>query len=123
MPGSFSSWSHTFDCAGRPGTLSGSTLYSVIRIINGHVFLASGCKITWPLIEYAAKLDLPDEVFDHPDIRELEDMANDLIAWPNVSILHAKIYSFYLKTVIDRIFTHISKKSPTVNLHVPPERS
>ena len=46
----------------------------------------SSCKICWTLIEYANGLDLPDEVMDHRIIQNLDEAANDLVTWSNVSI-------------------------------------
>lgn len=43
----------------------------------------SGCKPCWALIEYANNLDIPDEVMDHPTIRDLGEAANDLVTWSN----------------------------------------
>ncbi|KAF9475126.1 terpenoid synthase [Pholiota conissans] len=43
----------------------------------------SGCKPCWALIEYACNLDIPDEVMDHPTIRNLGEAANDLVTWSN----------------------------------------
>ncbi|KAI1797175.1 terpenoid synthase [Ganoderma leucocontextum] len=43
----------------------------------------SGCKPCFALIEYAAGIDLPDEVVAHPVIRALEDAANAHISWSN----------------------------------------
>ncbi|TFY76926.1 hypothetical protein EWM64_g7086 [Hericium alpestre] len=48
----------------------------------------SGCKPCFALIEYAAGIDLPDEVVNHRSIKILEDAANDLVSWSN------DIYSF-----------------------------
>ena len=45
----------------------------------------SGCKPCFALIEYAAGIDLPDEVMCHPVIRALEEAANSSISWSNVS--------------------------------------
>ena len=44
----------------------------------------SGCKPCFALIEYAAGIDLPDEVVAHPAIRALEEAANSHISWSNV---------------------------------------
>ena len=44
----------------------------------------SGCKPCFALIEYAAGIDLPDEVACHPVIRILEESANACISWSNV---------------------------------------
>lgn len=44
----------------------------------------SGCKPCFALIEYAAGIDLPDEVINHPTIRALEEATNDLVTWSNV---------------------------------------
>ncbi|KAJ7598925.1 isoprenoid synthase domain-containing protein [Mycena floridula] len=43
----------------------------------------SGCKTSFVLIEYANNLDIPDEVMDHPIIRNLGEAANDLVTWSN----------------------------------------
>ncbi|TBU50447.1 terpenoid synthase [Dichomitus squalens] len=43
----------------------------------------SGCKPCFALIEYAAGIDLPDEVMAHPAIRALEEAANSHISWSN----------------------------------------
>ncbi|EJT99588.1 terpenoid synthase [Dacryopinax primogenitus] len=47
------------------------------RRVNGAV------RSCFALIEYANDFELPEEVFDHPTIRKLEDWANDLITWAN----------------------------------------
>lgn len=44
----------------------------------------SGCKPCFALIEFAAEIDLPDEVIEHPIIQALEEATNDLITWSNV---------------------------------------
>jgi Terpene synthase family 2, C-terminal metal binding len=44
----------------------------------------SGCKPCFALIEYAAGIDLPIEVVEHPTIRALEEATNDLVTWSNV---------------------------------------
>ncbi len=46
----------------------------------------SGCKPCFALIEYAAGIDLPDEVVAHPVIRALEDAANAHVSWSNVRV-------------------------------------
>ena len=46
----------------------------------------SGCKPCFALIEYAAGIDLPDEVAHHPRIRDLEHAANAVISWSNVRL-------------------------------------
>ncbi|KAI0076176.1 terpenoid synthase [Panus rudis PR-1116 ss-1] len=43
----------------------------------------SGCKPCFALIEFAAQIDLPDEVVNHPTIMSLEEATNDLITWSN----------------------------------------
>lgn len=49
----------------------------------------SGCKTGFSLIEYAAGIDLPDEVVEHPVIQSLLDATNDSVSWANVSPSHA----------------------------------
>jgi hypothetical protein len=44
----------------------------------------SGCKPCFALIEYAARIDLPDEVLSHPVIMAMEEATNDLVTWSNV---------------------------------------
>ena len=46
----------------------------------------SGCKPCFALIEYAARIDLPDEVMSHPVIMAMEEATNDLVTWSNVSL-------------------------------------
>ncbi|KAF8135132.1 isoprenoid synthase domain-containing protein [Boletus edulis] len=43
----------------------------------------SGCKPCFALIEYAARIDLPDEVMSHPVIMSMEEATNDLVTWSN----------------------------------------
>ncbi|KZT04735.1 terpenoid synthase [Laetiporus sulphureus 93-53] len=43
----------------------------------------SGCEMFFVLIEYAAHIDLPDEVYEHPLIQGLMDITNDSISWVN----------------------------------------
>ncbi|KAL0945451.1 hypothetical protein HGRIS_000941 [Hohenbuehelia grisea] len=43
----------------------------------------SGCKPCFALIEYAARIDLPDHVAEHPIIRSMEEATNDLVTWSN----------------------------------------
>ncbi|KAH7884778.1 isoprenoid synthase domain-containing protein [Phlebopus sp. FC_14] len=43
----------------------------------------SGCKPCFSLIEYAAGIDLPDEVMSHPVIMSMEEATNDLVTWSN----------------------------------------
>ena len=45
----------------------------------------SGCKPVFDLIEYSLDLDLPDAVVEHPVIVALNNGANDLVTWSNVS--------------------------------------
>ncbi|PIL35634.1 terpene synthase [Ganoderma sinense ZZ0214-1] len=43
----------------------------------------SGCKTGFAFIEYAANIDLPDEVIEHPIIKAMSDSTNDLVSWAN----------------------------------------
>ncbi|KAI0327815.1 terpenoid synthase [Cubamyces sp. BRFM 1775] len=43
----------------------------------------SGCKPCFALIEYAAGIDLPEEVISDPTIRALEEATNSLVTWSN----------------------------------------
>ena len=46
----------------------------------------SGCKTGFAFIEYAARIDLPEDVIEHPIIKALSDATNDLVSWANVSV-------------------------------------
>ena len=46
----------------------------------------SGCKPVFDLIEYSLDLELPDAVVEHPVIVALNNGANDLVTWSNVSV-------------------------------------
>lgn len=41
---------------------------------------SAGCKPLYHLVEYAHCLRVPDEVFDHPVIQELENIGMDMVA-------------------------------------------
>ena len=45
----------------------------------------SGLRPSFVLAEFAAGLDLPDNVTDNPKIKALEDAVNDWVSWTNVS--------------------------------------
>lgn len=57
---------------------------------------ASGCKLCFTLIEYANGLNLPDEVFQDSNIRALQEIANDIVSWSNVSSSPVAVVSFDL---------------------------
>ena len=46
----------------------------------------SGCKPCFALIEYANGLNLPDEVFEDPTVRMLQETVNDIVSWSNVNL-------------------------------------
>ena len=46
----------------------------------------SGCKPVFDLIEYSLDLELPDVVTEDPVIVALNQGANDLVTWSNVSV-------------------------------------
>ncbi|KAF8674684.1 hypothetical protein RHS04_07276 [Rhizoctonia solani] len=48
----------------------------------------SAMKIAWAVLEYSLCMDLPDEVVNHPVVKELADAGNDILTWAN------DIYSF-----------------------------
>jgi len=41
-------------------------------------------KLCFAIIEFAAGIDLPDEVMSHPVVKALEDATNDHVAWTDV---------------------------------------
>ena len=45
----------------------------------------SGCKTGFAFIEYAANIDLPAHVIEHPTLVGLSNATNDLVSWANVS--------------------------------------
>lgn len=63
----------------------------------------SGCKPCFALIEFAADIDLPDEVIQNPTITALEDACNDLVTWSNVCesccLVLAHLLTVYLKDI------------------------
>lgn len=67
---------------------------------------ASGCKPYFTLIEYANGLNLPDRVFDEPIVRVLQETANDIVSWSNVSSLVVPFF-LGLNTSHDRISCRI----------------
>lgn len=65
----------------------------------------SGCKPCWALIEYAAGLDLPDEVMEHPVIQSLDEATNDLVTWSNVGTLTRLVTALGPHSTSSRIFS------------------
>lgn len=51
----------------------------------------SACKLVFDLIEYSLGLELPDDVIEHPSIMALNQCANDLVTWANVSTIRSPI--------------------------------
>ena len=49
----------------------------------------SGCKPCFALHEYAAGIDLPEEIAQHPIIKALEEACNALVTWSNVRLYHS----------------------------------
>ena len=45
----------------------------------------SSCKPVFDLVKYSLDLELPDNVIEHPIIVALNQGANDLVTWSNVS--------------------------------------
>jgi hypothetical protein len=63
--------------------------HGVIPDLESYIALhrdTSRCKPCWARIEYANNLDIPDDVMEHPIIRDLGEAVNDLVAWSNVSV-------------------------------------
>jgi hypothetical protein len=53
----------------------------------------SACRPIFDLIEYSLDLELPDAVMENPVIVALNNCANDLVTWANVSaILNSTAY-------------------------------
>ncbi|KAG1732159.1 isoprenoid synthase domain-containing protein [Suillus lakei] len=58
------------------------------RVFNLEYYISlrrdiSGCKPFFALIEYAAQINLPDEVTSHPVIAAMEEATNDYVSWSN----------------------------------------
>lgn len=51
---------------------------------------SSASRPCYVLIEYANRIDLPDEVIEHPLIRSMEHAINDWASWTNVSKVHTQ---------------------------------
>jgi hypothetical protein len=65
----------------------------------------SGCKPVFDLIEYSLDLELPDAVIDHPVIMTLNQCANDLVTWSNVSADSSTFRTYLIKGAQD-IFSY-----------------
>ena len=46
----------------------------------------SSCKPVFNLVKYSLDLELPDDIIEHPIIVALNQGANDLVTWSNVSL-------------------------------------
>jgi hypothetical protein len=68
----------------------------------------SGCKPAFDLIEYAFDMELPEYVIEHPVMLALNQSANDLVSWSNVSAppRHFLLTRVYLKNERFRIYSH-----------------
>lgn len=77
----------------------------------------SGCKPCFALIEYAARIDLPDEVMSHPVIMAMEEATNDLVTWSNVN--HS-LFSYDPFCKADAIYFRISFPTTLSNLDTIP---
>lgn len=53
----------------------------------------SACKPVFDLIEYSLDLELPDDVIEDPIIMALNQGANDLVTWANVSAICLPIFT------------------------------
>ncbi|KAL7928555.1 isoprenoid synthase domain-containing protein [Trichoderma chlorosporum] len=51
---------------------------------------SAGCRPLYHLVEYAHQLRVPDEVFDHPTIQELENLGMDMVAISNDILSYRK---------------------------------
>jgi hypothetical protein len=71
----------------------------------------SGCKPCWALIEYANNLDIPDEVMEHPIIRNLGEAANDLVTWSNVSVSSIVLQEIFWFDFVQDIFSYNVEQS------------
>ena len=76
----------------------------------------SGCKPVFDLIEYSLDLELPDAVVEHPVIVALNNGANDLVTWSNVSARLVAIADPHLRPVAnkrapDRIYSRTTSSN------------
>jgi len=71
----------------------------------------TGCKPFYALIEYAAQIDLPDEVVSHPVIMAMEDAVNDYVAWVNVMLHSTGEPCGTANITADRIFVLTTKSN------------
>ncbi|ERF68386.1 hypothetical protein EPUS_06802 [Endocarpon pusillum Z07020] len=51
---------------------------------------SSGVTPLFALLEYAHSLDIPDEIFEHPSIKEIERIGTDLVVFQNDIISYCK---------------------------------
>lgn len=62
---------------------------------------SSGLKLCWALIQYGRNLELPEEVIEHPAIKDISDTANDIVTFSNASLIQLT----RLDNEIDRILS------------------
>ena len=65
----------------------------------------SGCKPVFDLVEYSLDLELPDDVIEHPVIVALNQGANDLVTWSNVSATLSPPHGHMLTKRTSRIYS------------------
>jgi hypothetical protein len=54
----------------------------------------SACKPAFDLVEYGLDMELPEYVVKHPVILTLNQSANDLVSWANVSAAPSSLPAF-----------------------------
>jgi len=100
------------------GVIPDMESYLVIRRDN------SGCKPCFQLAEFAAGIDLPNEVTQHPIIQSLEEATNDLVTWSNVCAVRCSCYILVLANVDIRcsqdIFSYNVEQSRHDNFNLVP---
>ena len=55
----------------------------------------TACKPAFDLVEYGLGIELPEYVLEHPVILALNQSANDLVGWANVSATPSSLPAFW----------------------------
>ena len=71
----------------------------------------SGCKPAFDLIEYSHDLELPEYVLEHPVMLALNQSANDLVSWSNVSATSLSLHTSCVKRTFQDIFSYNVEQS------------
>ena len=84
----------------------------VIPSVDSYIALrreTSALRPCFVFVEFAARIDLPDEVYYHPVLSSMELAANDWVSWTNVSKITITIKSTTNMFIFSRTYSHTGK--------------